>query len=73
MRVVIDRNYEAGNWTAQIEGGEAFHVDGEDARAAVVAVQKLHPGADVGVKSRVFGRATMAAYGSVVWMKPNLN
>jgi hypothetical protein len=68
MKIVIDRDRANHQWVAN---GRAFVAD--DARDAVKHVQALFPDAQIGVASTVFGRATVAAFGPVVWMQPNLN
>jgi hypothetical protein len=74
VKIVIERNHVAGQWAAKLgDNPEPVIAIGADAREAVIAIQRLYPDALVGVASKVFGPATIAAYGPVVWMQPNLN
>lgn len=75
MKLVIDRDPVKGKWLVsrpdKRDTMTAF--DADDARDAVKHIQALFPDAEVGVASTVFGKATVSAFGPVVWMKPNLN
>jgi hypothetical protein len=75
MKIILDRNSATNTWFAEIYGQlEVFNIGKHaDARDAVIAVQRGNPEAEVGVKSTVFGPATVATFGPVVWMQPNLS